>query len=91
MATNITFHSPFIPNISTFDNEDSYPDITFIIPGLDKPLKLHRMCMGIASRTIDDLFKKSKTVNTSVSTPQHKHCHGHIKESKQVQHIPMLL
>ncbi len=54
----ITFQSPFKVDISTFDNEHSYSDITLIIPGLDKSLKLHRMFLGIASTTIDGVLKK---------------------------------
>ena len=53
----ISIHSPFIVDIRTFDNEEYYPDITFIIPGLDKPLKLHRMYLRVASAAIDGLFK----------------------------------
>ncbi len=57
-TTDIKIESSFNNNISTFDKEDSYSDITFIIPGLNKPLKLHRMYLGMASKTFDGLFKK---------------------------------
>ena len=58
MTTFFYFPSPFNNTISTFDNEDSYPDISFIIPGQGKPLRLHRMCLGMASEAIDGVFKR---------------------------------
>jgi len=56
-ARNITVHSSFIVDISTFDNEDAYKDVFFVIPGFDKPLHLHRKELGLASTTIEEAFK----------------------------------
>jgi len=44
-------------NISTFDQEDTYSDIFFVIPGVEKPLCLHRCFLAMASATFTSLFK----------------------------------
>ena len=56
-ALFLAIRSPFNKNISTFNDEDSYPDITLVIPGLDATFKLHRMYLRMSSTTIDDSFK----------------------------------
>ena len=53
----VTFSSPFNNNISTFDDENSSTDLTFCIPGMEKPLCLHWMCLGARSETINSVLK----------------------------------
>ena len=54
----ITVQSPYSKDhISVFDNEESYPDIDFVIPGLDKPLRLCRNILAPASTMFTALFK----------------------------------
>ena len=57
MAAVVTIVSPFNKTISSFDDEDSFPDIIFTIPGLKDQLRLHRRDLGSASMTINALIK----------------------------------
>ena len=57
MMTGVSIISPFNNTISTFDNERSYPDFSFFIPGLEKPLRLHRRELGMASLLIDGAIR----------------------------------
>ena len=50
-------HSPFNDIISVFDTGDLYSDLSFFISYLDRPLRLHRIYLGMASMTIEALFK----------------------------------
>jgi len=49
--------SPFAKTISSFNNEETFPEILFIVPGLDKPFNLHRKELGVASSTLKDLLR----------------------------------
>ena len=55
--TMVTIPSPFSRNISFFDDEDSFPDMKFLILGTEKPLLLHRRELGIGSKTLGGLLK----------------------------------
>ena len=66
MTTHFTVVSPFNKNVSSFNNEDSYPDIIFTIPGLDGDLRLHGMFLRMASATLDGLFQQQQS-NACVS------------------------
>ena len=57
MAAILSIVSPFNKTISSFDDEDSFPDIFFTFPGLEKPLNLHRRDLGSASMTISASIK----------------------------------
>ena len=54
---SITINSPFGSVIDLFDNEDTFPDLTFVIPGLEKPLELHRGILGQRSKLTKGLLK----------------------------------
>ena len=61
-AMDITLHSPFrAADISNFDNEDSFPNITFIIQGLERSLRLHDRELRMSSTAFDGLFKSHPT------------------------------
>ena len=49
--------SPFSDNISSFDNEKLYPDVTLTVGGLNKSLRLHRKELRVASETMETLFQ----------------------------------
>ena len=53
--------SPFPHNIDRFDgernNEDSFPDLEFVVPGLDKPLMLHRFVLVPVSELVRNVLK----------------------------------
>ena len=40
-----------------FDKEDTFPDLNFIIPGLEKPLKLHKNILSRTSKLVDRILK----------------------------------
>ena len=49
-------HSPFPNTIHLFNEESSYPDLSFAIPGSEEPLKLHR-CLLLVSEALSALFR----------------------------------
>ena len=48
--------SPFPKNIATFDNDSSFPDLTFYSKGMEKSLHLHRSTLAQASSEIEGLL-----------------------------------
>ena len=54
----VSIHSSFFDNINTFnsDDDDSFPDLHFIIPGIDEPLLLHRATLGRTSNMLKAIF-----------------------------------
>ena len=52
---------PYYNEIESFDNPESYPDLEFFIPGMEKPLLLHRIILVRASDYIDAMLRKNKT------------------------------
>jgi len=58
----LTIKSPFDKRqLPSFDNDDLFPDMEFVIPGLSKPIHLHRNVLNVASDTLASLFNKSET------------------------------
>ena len=53
----VTVASPFHNCIISFDNKEAYADLTLTIPGIGKPLYLHRMYLGMGSSTFERIFK----------------------------------
>jgi len=58
----LTIKSPFDKQqLPSFDNVDLFPDMEFVIPGLSKPIHLHRIVLNNTSDALALLFKKSDT------------------------------
>ena len=47
----------FNRNIESFDNDNSFPDLDFVVKGLEKPLKLHKTIISKTSSLVDELLK----------------------------------
>ena len=56
-AETLTVKSPFSVTIEWFDNEEYFPDTEFIIPGVEKPLRLHAPVLVRASQVFVALLK----------------------------------
>ena len=66
MSSTFTFVSPFTPSLATFNNGDTYPDLIFALPDPEKPLRLHRKDLCLASTVMDELFK-NQTLSTCMN------------------------
>lgn len=62
--TSITINSPYANVAELFDNNDTFPDLTFVIPGAPKVLKLHKGIVGQRSKLAQGLLKAKKTVKS---------------------------
>ena len=49
--------SPFINEVESFNNTESYPDLTFVVPGMGGSLSLHKKILAKTSRTIKAMLK----------------------------------
>ena len=47
-------------NLGAFDNEDSFPNLTFVINGLEKPLRLHKITLVKVSKYIERVLKEKR-------------------------------
>ena len=56
-VTVVTVSSPFHNSILSFDNKEAYADLVLTIPGVGKPLYLHRMYLASGSSTFERIFK----------------------------------
>ena len=56
----VTIKSPFPDNIDSFNNEESFTDLDFTIPGMEAPLHLHKLILAKASVMLDSLLKTKK-------------------------------
>lgn len=48
----------FNRNIHLFDNEDFFPDLEFVISGMDRPLRLHRSILAQTSKFLEKVLKE---------------------------------
>ena len=55
----ITLSPPdsFKRNGDLFDNENTFPDLDFIITGLERPLKLHKNILSQTSKLVEEILK----------------------------------
>ena len=51
------FGSPYINEVESFNNPESYPDLTFVVPGMDGSLFLHKKILAKASIKIKEMLK----------------------------------
>ena len=61
--TQILVESPFRNNSELFNNNDMFPDMEFVVPGLERPLLLHKGIMAKTSKFVQGLLKAKKTAN----------------------------
>ena len=47
-------------NLGAFDNEDSFPNLSFVIEGVEKPLRLHKITLIKVSKYIERLLKEKR-------------------------------
>ena len=59
----LTLPSPIHNEVENFDNESTYPDLTFFVRGMEKPLHLHRTILVKLSEKMSEIFR-----HTSVKT-----------------------
>ena len=62
--TQILVESPFKNNSSLFNNKDMFPDMEFVVPGLERPLLLHKGIMAKTSKFVEGLLKAKETANS---------------------------
>lgn len=55
----------FIRNGHLFNNENSFPDLDFVIKGVRTPLKLHRIILTQTSRLVEEVLKGKSVGNSS--------------------------
>ena len=54
---------PSFPNdIESFDNPDSYPELEFVVEGMEKPLHLHRKILAHASGRAKEMLNERKNL-----------------------------
>ena len=62
--TQILVESPFKNNSSLFNNKDMFPDMEFAVPGLERPLLLHKGIMAKTSKFVQGLLKAKETAKS---------------------------
>ena len=62
--TQILVESPFKNNSSLFNNKDMFPDMEFVVPGLERPLLLHKGIMAKTSKFVQGLLKAKETAKS---------------------------
>ena len=60
----LTLVSCFNNNEESFDNDESFPDMKFIVSGLEKPLALHKNILGRASQFVNKTLKCKSLANS---------------------------
>ena len=60
-GTHIVVKSPYRNNSELFDNAGSSPDMQFMVPGMKKPLALHKEIMATTSDFVRQLLKPKQT------------------------------
>lgn len=53
--------SPFPNDIENFDNPSSFPDFELIVPGIEKPLQLHRKVLAHVSERFKEILDETGT------------------------------
>ena len=51
------FGSPYTNEVESFNNTESYPDLTFVVPGMEGSLSLHKKILAKASMRINTMLK----------------------------------
>ena len=51
---------PYRNDIESFDNPDEFPDLEFVVAGMEKPLQLHRRILAHASETIKRILNERR-------------------------------
>ena len=59
--------SPFKNNTELLDNKDMFPDMVFVVAGLESPLLLHKGIMAKTSKLVEGLLKAKQTAKTGDS------------------------
>ena len=62
--TQILVESPFKNNSELFNNKNMFPDMEFVVPGLERPLQLHKGIMAKTSKFVEGLLKAKETANS---------------------------
>ena len=60
----LTIESVFNPDVDSFDNERSFSDLKFVIPGMEKPLLLHKSTLGKGSLHLRQVMKRKQTADS---------------------------
>ena len=59
-TTEIFLPPPYDYNLGAFDNEETSPDLTLVIQGLEKPLRLHKSTLCKISKFIDRVLREMR-------------------------------
>ena len=59
--------SPFPNEVESFNNTESYPDLVFVVPGMDGSLSLHKKILAKASTMVKEMLKKQESVEALVN------------------------
>ena len=62
--TQFLVESPFKNNTSLFNNKNMFPDMEFVVPGLERPLLLHKGIMAKTSKFVEGLLKAKETAKS---------------------------
>ena len=60
----LTLVSVFSDDVESFDNEDMFPDLKFVIGGLEKPLLLHKRILAKGSSLVQKIMKCKQTAES---------------------------
>ena len=60
----LTLVSVFSDDVVSFDNEDSFSDLKFVIPGLKRPLLVHKQTLAKGSSLIQKVMKCKQTADS---------------------------
>ena len=61
----MTLVSVFSDEVESFDNEDSFSDLKFVIGGLEKPLLLHKRILAKGSSLVQKIMKCKQTAESN--------------------------
>ena len=51
---------PYLNDIESFDNPDKYPELEFVVGGMERPLHLHRRILAESSGKVKAMLNERK-------------------------------
>ena len=62
VGESVTVKTPYPNLIVNFNNPKKYPDVNFVIPGIEAPFRLHRPTLADASTALESMFDAKQSM-----------------------------
>ena len=60
--STVAIISPYHNDVESFDNPDEFPDLEFVVVGMEKPLQLHRRILAHASGKVKGMLNERRNL-----------------------------